>query len=85
MTSVILTHRMLPLSYTMITCAFAVLAHNISFFEALLVLAVAANAHWTHDESLAAEIGAPPGKTMPGGAVNFIAEEAKATGTNFLK
>jgi hypothetical protein len=48
-------------------------------YLALLVLAVAANAHWTHDESLAAEIGAPPGKTMPGGAVNFIAEEAKAT------
>merc|ERR1712146_438440 len=36
---------------------------------AFLALAVVANAHWTHDESLAQEIGPPPGETMPGGHV----------------
>jgi len=34
-----------------------------------VALAIVVNAHWTHDESLAVEIGAPPGETMPEGHV----------------
>jgi len=36
---------------------------------AFLALAVIANGHWTHDDSLAYEIGPPPGETMPEGHV----------------
>jgi hypothetical protein len=54
---------------------------------AFLALAVVANAHWTHDESLAIEIGPPPGETMPGGHVEnsleMIQESAGADATTY--
>jgi hypothetical protein len=53
--------------------------------KAVLVFAVmlaVANAHWTHDDSLAIEIGAPPGEKMPAGLVenslSLVEEKAKS-------
>jgi hypothetical protein len=51
---------------------------------ALLALAAIASAHWTHDDSLAYEIGPPPGETMPEGHVEnpltlAAIEEGEAT------
>merc|ERR1711977_298208 len=49
---------------------------------AFMALLAVANAHWTHDDSLAIEIGPPPGEKMPAGLVenslSLVEEKAKA-------
>jgi hypothetical protein len=48
-----------------------------------VALAIVTNAHWTHDESMAIEIGAPPGETMPEGHVeNTLSMLEESTGAD---
>merc|ERR1711977_262281 len=61
------------------------MGYPVEMMKAVLVFAVmlaVANAHWTHDDSLAIEIGAPPGEKMPAGLVenslSLVEEKAKS-------
>merc|ERR1711939_660162 len=61
------------------------MGYPVEMRKAVLVFAVmlaVANAHWTHDDSLAIEIGAPPGEKMPTGLVenslSLVEEKAKS-------